>query len=288
MPQPSMSGKVALVTGATAGIGRVTARALAERGATVVIMSRNAEKCARVADELRKTTGHSSIEPLPADLSSQTQVRRAAAEFKSRFDRLDVLVNNAGAAYLKRRETIDGIEATFALNHLGYFLLTTELLDLLKRSAPARIVCVASNAHYMAKQGLDFNDIESKRRYRGFPVYGASKLANVLFTRELARRLEGTGVTANALHPGVVATEFVAAMPWVVRAYFKLFGISAEKGAETSIHLATAPEVEGVTGKYFVEKRETKPSRAALDDAAALRLWELSERMTASGAERSG
>jgi NAD(P)-dependent dehydrogenase (short-subunit alcohol dehydrogenase family) len=275
----TLQGKVCLVTGATSGIGLETARALARRGATVVVLSRSRERCEATAEALRAETDNPRIEPLVADLSAQAEVRRAAQEFRQRFDRLDVLVNNAGAAYMKRRESIDGIELTWALNHLGYFLLTNLLLDILKRSAPARVVNVASDAHRHPK-GIDFNDIQAQGRYRPFLRYGISKLANVLFTRELARRLEGTGVTANVLHPGLVATNFGAQAPLVFQWIFRLWGLSPEKGARTAIYLATAPEVEGVSGKYFYKEKEVPPAPLALDDALARRLWQVSEAMT--------
>jgi len=273
-----MVGKVCLVTGGTSGIGLETARALANRGATVVVLGRSAERCAATARKLHEES-HSTVEPLAADLSMQAEVRRAASEFQQRFQRLDVLVNNAGAAYLKREESADGVEKTWALNHLGYFLLTNLLLDHLKRNAPARVVNLASDAHRSVK-GIDFDDIQAQKRYRAFRAYGMSKLANVLFTRELARRLEGTGITVNAMHPGLVATNFGARMPLAVRWFFRSFGLSPEKGARTAIYLATSSEVEGISGKYFHRQKVVRPAAPALDDAAARRLWELSEAMT--------
>ena len=278
----SMVRKVCLVTGATSGIGLETARALARLGATVVLLSRSPERCEATAKMLREES-RSDVEILTADLSVQAEVRRAASEFQQRFSRLDVLVNNAGAAYMKREETVDAIEKTWALNPLGYFLLTNLLLDLLKRSAPARIVNVSSDAHRSVR-GIDFHDINAHKEYRAFRAYGMSKLANVLFTHELARRLEGTGVTVNALHPGLVATNFGARMPFLVQWFFSLFGLSPEKGAQTAIYLATAPAVEGISGKYFYKKKEAQPAAPALDEEAARRLWEVSETMTELGA----
>jgi len=276
--------KVCLVTGATSGIGLETARALANRGATVVVLGRNPERCATTALALSEES-HSTVEPLAADLSVQAEVRRAAREFQERFARLDLLVNNAGAAYMKREESADGIEKTWALNHLGYFLLTNLLLDLLERSAPARVVNVASDAHRSVK-GIDFDDIQAQKRYGAFRAYGISKLANVLFTRELARRLEGTGVTVNAMHPGLVATNFGAKAPLAAQWVIRWFGLSPEKGARTAVYLAMAPEVQGISGKYFHKEKEVRPAAAALDDAAARRLWEVSEAMTGLAATK--
>jgi len=279
----NMQGKVVLVTGATAGIGEATARELARLGATVVGAGRNAEKCARVAESIRAASDNASVEFLVADLSVQAEVHKLAAEFKRKYVRLDVLINNAGAYFMRRRESADGIELTWALNHLAYFLLATSLLDVLKASAPARIVNVSSEAHRGSK--LNFDDLENRRSYNGFPAYGQSKLANVLFTYELARRLAGTGVTANVLHPGFVATQFGHNNGAVVRALMRLVqrfgGLSPEQGAQTSLHLAASPEVEGVTGQYFDNRRAVPSSPASYDEAGARRLWEISERMTA-------
>lgn len=276
----SMEGKVCLVTGATSGIGLETAKGLAARGATVAIVGRDPEKTARIAVQIREATGNPAVETFLADLSAQAEVRRLAADVRSRHDRLHVLVNNAGAAFTTRGETVDGIEQTLALNHLSYFLLTNLLLDPLRAGAPSRIVNVASGAHTIVK-GFDFDDIQSSRKtYGSFRVYGMSKLANILFTRELARRLEGSGVTANAMHPGLVATNFGAKMPAPARIFFRLFGLPPEKGARTAVFLATSPEVEGVSGRYFYKEREQAPSPGARDDEAARRLWQVSATMT--------
>ncbi len=278
-----MAGKVCLITGATSGIGEVTARALAQQGATVCLVGRNAERCQATAGRIRSAAPGALVDFLVADLSSQEDVRRLAREVRERYPRLDVLVNNAGALFMSRGESVDGIERTLALNHLGYFLLTDLLLESLKAAAPARVVNVSSDAHRMVA-GLDFDDLEGRRKYAGMRVYSRSKLANILFTRELARRLEGTGVTANALHPGVVATNFGAdngALAKTLRRVCDWFSISAEQGAKTSIHLASSPTVEGVSGRYFVKCREARPNAAARDDAAARRLWDISEALTA-------
>lgn len=278
-----MQGKICLITGATAGIGLVTAQALAQRGATLVIVGRNPTKCAATVEQLKQSSGNSHISALLGDLSLQSQVRQVAAQFLQRFDRLDVLINNAGAHFMNRQETPEGIELTFATNHLSYFLLTHLLLDRLKASAPARIVNVASDAHTGAK--LDFADLQNRQQYAGlgFQPYAQSKLANILFTYELARRLAGTGVTVNTLHPGFVATNFATNNGWLARLLMKWvlhrFAISPEAGAQTTIYLATSPEVEDVTGTYFVKQRAVASAPASYDQAAAQKLWAISAQM---------
>ena len=281
----NMQNKVVLVTGATNGIGLETAKVLAATGATIVGVGRNPQKCADTAARITRATGNSHVELLVADLSVQADVRRVAAEFKHKYDRLDVLLNNAGAYFAGRQTTPDGHEMTWALNHLSYFLLTELLLDVLKASAPARIVNVSSGAHSMVT-GINFDDVEYKNGYSGWTAYGQSKLANVMFTYELARRLEGAQVTANALHPGFVATGFGHNNGGVMRAGMnviqKIAAKRPEQGAATSVYLASSPEVEGVTGKYFVDKKETRSSTASYDVDAQRRLWELSERMVSA------
>jgi NAD(P)-dependent dehydrogenase (short-subunit alcohol dehydrogenase family) len=279
---PTMSGKTCLVTGATSGIGAVTAEALVRLGATVIIVGRDRARTEQLADRLRRETGNQAVEPLLADLSIRADVRALAAQVRERFPRLDVLINNAGAMFDPRRESADGIEMTWALNHLAYFLLTNLLLDTLKSSAPARIVNVASDAHKMARR-IEFDDPEGKKRYKPFRAYAQSKLANILFTIELARRLEGTGVTANCLHPGFVATNFTTGsglLFWIMRQSARIMAISPEAGARTTIYLAAAPEVAGVSGGYFVKQKPATPTAAARDPEAARRLWRLSEEMT--------
>ncbi len=276
----SMQNKTVLVTGATSGIGLVTARELARKGAHVTIVSRSAEKCARVAEEIKNTTGNAYIEYIVADLSSKEDVHRAAYEFKKRHPRLDVLVNNAGGVFMARQVSKDGIEMTFALNHLSYFLLTQLLLDVLKASAPARVVNVSSDAHRGAK--VRFDDIQFEKSYSGFAAYSQSKLCNILFTYELARRLEGTGVTVNALHPGFVASEFGKNNGFLMRLVLRILSPvarSTNDGASTSIYLASSREVEGLSGKYFVDARETRSDPASYDKAAAEKLWNLSLEM---------
>lgn len=280
MAQATLRDKVCLVTGATGGIGEVAARALAVEGARVVIVGRSQAKAEATVEAIKRKTGNQNVEYMLADLSSQAEVRRLAAEFKAKYDRLHVLINNAGALYTERQETADGIELTFALNHLAYFLLTTLLLDTLKASAPARIINVSSDAHRLGT--MDWADLEGKRKYGGWRIYGRSKLANILFTRELARRLVGTGVTANALHPGVVSTGFAANNGFwgkLLRKVMDIGSISVEQGAQTTIYLAVSPQVEGVSGKYFYKQKEVQPRATALNDADARKLWEVSEQM---------
>lgn len=280
-----LSGQVCVVTGATSGIGKITAQALAGLGGRVIIVGRNPAKTEATVNQIKQQTGSATVESLLADLSSQAEIRRLAEQFKNRYQRLDVLVNNAGGMFISRRESVDGIEMTFALNHLGYFLLTNLMLDVLKASAPARIVNVASRSHEGAS--INFDDLQSRQHYGGMQAYGQSKLANVLFTYELARRLaaEGTsGVTVNALHPGFVATNFGADNAgWVgrvVKGVINVGAISPERGAQTSIYLATSPEVKDITGKYFVECKPVQSSPASYDEATARRLWEVSAQMT--------
>lgn len=259
-----MQGKTVLITGVTDGIGKVALLDIAAQGATVTGVGRNPGKIARVMDEARSRGVAERVSFLEADLSDMSQVRDLAAAFQAQQDRLDVLVNNAGAVFTQRRETADGFEMTFALNHLAYFLLTHLLLDTLKASAPARVVNVASGYQMQ----VDFSDLQCTKSYRGWGAYGRSKTANVLFTFELARRLEGTGVTATVLHPGEVRTNF-----HVAAGMSPMGNLTPEQGAETLIYLATSPEVEGVTGEYFVNKRPARASSQAYDTKAQARLW---------------
>lgn len=280
----NMNGKVVLVTGATSGIGLVAAGELAGMGATVVLAGRSPQKMEAALQAIRARFPAAQVEGLLADLSVQAQVRKLAEDFKARHNRLDVLLNNAGEIFMTRRESADGIEQTFALNHLAYFLLTHLLLDVLKASAPARIVNVSSDAH--RGQKLNFADLEMKQGYAGWKQYGRTKLMNILFTRELARRLDGSGVTANALHPGFVATDFGFSNGGIWKPIFRLAqlgAISPEQGAKTSIYLASSPQVEGVSGKYFTRSRAVSPSPQAQDDAAAQKLWEISLKLTGLG-----
>lgn len=277
-----MADKTCVVTGATSGIGEVSAGALARAGARVLLVGRNPGRCEASVDRIRKATGNDHVEALVADLSSLGEVRGLASEILARAPRIDVLLNNAGGLFESRRESVDGLEMTWALNHLGYFLLTSLLLERLIASAPARVVIVASEGHRMTS-GIDFNDPNSSKRYGMFRAYAQSKLANLLFSAELARRLEGRGVSANALHPGFVATSIFnqkGVFGSLLGLASRATGVSAETGARTSIYLATSPEVEGASGGYYARCRQITPSKAARDPEAAARLWRLSEEMT--------
>jgi len=280
-----MAGKTCIVTGASNGIGKETAGALAGMGARVVMVCRSAERGERALADIAPEASGAALELVVADLSSQADVRRAAGDLLARCPRIDVLVNNAGALNTSRTLTADGYETTFATNHLAYFLLTQLLLERLRASAPARVINVSSRAHAGAR--INFDDLHFERGYSPMTAYGQSKLANVLFTRELARRLDGSGVTANCLHPGVVRTGFGKGNPGafggIVSAVMNAAGVfflDAKRGADTSIYLASSPEVEGVTGAYFFKRNAITPSDRALDDEAARRLWEISEQLT--------
>ena len=273
-----MAGKTVVITGGTGGIGRATAEGLAELGAQVVITGRDPERTASVARQILAAGGSGSVEPMAADLSSQQVVRRLADELVQKHPRIDVLVNNVGGYWNHRQVTANGLERTFALNHLAPFLLTNLLLDPLIAGAPARVVTVSSNAHAMGR--IDFDDLQAERSYSGARAYNQSKLANVLFSYELARRLAGRGVTANALHPGVVSTGFGSEDPGRLQKLIMPVGRfllkTPEKGAETSIYLASSPDVEGVSGRFFVNSKQKKSAPQSYDRDDALRLWDVS------------
>jgi retinol dehydrogenase-12 len=278
-----MQDKVCIITGATAGIGRSTALELARQGAELGLVCRNPQKAQETRAFIEAATGNRRVEVFIADLESQADIRRVAEELLRRYPKIHVLINNAGVVFTRRTETKDGVETTFAVNHLAYFLLTHLLLDRLRASAPSRIVNVASEAHRFS--AFDLDDLEyRKRKYRGMRVYGASKLANILWTQELARRLEGTGVTANSLHPGGVNTGLgeqnhtAGAARWIASAVKALLR-SPERGARTSVYLASAPELEGTSGRYFANCKPRRPNRQGRDPEAARRLWQASERM---------
>ncbi len=275
----NMRGKICLVTGGTSGNGKATALGLARLGAAVVIVTRDPGRGANTVAEIKRQSGNQAVEFLTADLTSQQSIRALADEFKRTHRQLHVLVNNAGGVFPRTR-TVDGLEKTFALNHLAYFLLTELLLDFLKGSAPARIVSVSSGAERGGK--IDFADLQGDKRYRAMRAYCQSKLANVLWTYELARRLQGSGVTANCFHPGVVATSFgggISLFRWFYRVA-RRFVRTPEKGAETAIYLASSPEVEGVTGKYFYDCKPIQSSARSYDQATARRLWQVSAQLT--------
>ncbi|HND29266.1 MAG TPA: SDR family oxidoreductase [Myxococcota bacterium] len=285
-----LAGTIALVTGGNSGIGLETARGLAALGARVTIAARDRAKGLAAVEDVRKSTGNADVELMMLDLADLGSVRSAAATFRASHAALHILVNNAGLVLTERRVTKDGFEATFGTNHLGHFLLTRELLGLLKASAPARIVNLSSDAHRQSK-GLDFSDLMRERKpYSMIESYGDSKLANVLFTLELARRLEGSRVTAYAVHPGVVATGFARDgdtsgwMEWGAR-LLAPFLLSPASGARTSLYCATAPELATVSGRYYVKSREKEPAPSGKDVVAAQKLWEVSEQLVAAPAE---
>ena len=274
-----MAGKTCILTGANTGIGKATALGLAKMGATVVMVCRSLERGEAAMAEIKRGSGNDSVSLLLADLSSRAAIHRLAADFKAKYPNLHVLINNAGIIPKKRTVAEDGLETQFAVNHVAYFLLTNLLLDQLKASAPSRIINVSSQVHNGAS--IDFDDLQSERSYSPTRVYGWTKLANVLFTYELAHRLEGTRVTVNCLHPGTVATNILADyMPGGLRFMAKMIGVSSEEGAQTSLFLATSPEVEGVSGKYFVNQGAVHSSKASYDKTAARRLWQVSAELT--------
>ena len=267
-----MKNKIVLITGSTDGIGKETALQLAQRGATVIVHGRSVERCQAACDDIRRATGNSNVDFVVADLSSQRQVRRMAAEIQERTDGLQVLINNAGVILLTRQVTEDGLEATFAVNHLAPFLLTHLLLDRLRQSAPARIINVSSTVHYDAQIKVD--NLQSEKNYNGINAYKLSKLGNVLFTFELADRLEGSDVTANCLHPGVVATKLLdTGWGWST-------GLTSAQGAALSVYLATSPEVAQVTGKYFESTSAGGASPKANDVKLRRQLWDISAQLT--------
>jgi len=277
-----MNKKICLITGATAGIGKETARQLAAKNIHVVITARSKEKAEATVQEIKSQYPDASLDYLLCDLSSQKSVRKLAQEFIDTYDRLDILINNAGAVFSELQYSEDNIEMQFACNHLAPFLLTNLLLDLLKQSAPSRIINVSSDSHYRGK--INFDDLYFTKKYFALTAYEQSKLANVLFTYELDRKLEDTDVTVNALHPGMVDTSIgntnsngIVSLGW---SFMRLFSIPIEKGAATSVYLATAEEVKNVSGKYFYKCKTKKSSRASYDKEAALKLWNVSKQLT--------
>lgn len=281
-----MTGKIVLITGATNGIGEVTARELAHMGAQVVIVGRSQERCLAAVERIQTHTGRSDVSFIVADLSKMQDVRYVAQKFLSTHDKLHVLINNAGAMYAQRHVTEDGYEMMLALNHLSYFLLTHLLLDVLKKTAAqdgeARIINVSSEAHRFT-QGIDFDDLQRKKRFH-LGVYNETKLMNIMFTYDLVDHLRGTKVTANCLHPGLVRSNFGKNNNFIVAAYWTLFqlvsGISVEKGAETSVYLASSPEVRGLSGRYYELKKERLTSNLSYNIIFRKRLWQISEALT--------
>lgn len=277
-----MSEKTVLVTGATAGIGKIAAREIAKQGARVVIVGRNKDKTEGVVAQLKAAAGHDRIDFLLADLSSIGAVKRLGQQVVERYPKLDVLLNNAGAINMTRETTVDGFERTFATNHLAYFVLANAVLPSLRRAAPgARIVNVSSDAHRVG--ALNFDDLQATA-YNSWMQYGRSKLCNLLFTLELAERVKADGITVNALHPGFVASDFLSkgGLWKLVQPVANLFAINEDAGAKTSIYLATSPDVAQVTGKYFYKCKQRRPRSFALDAATAKRLWQVSEALTAN------
>ena len=277
----AMKGKVVIVTGATSGIGRATAEGLASMGAKLILVGRNEDRLRSTYEDIYRTTGNADLQTVRADLSSMAEVRRLAALLVSAHPHLDVLINNAGTIFGRRELTAEGYERTFALDHLSPFLLTNLLLTPLKATAPSRIITVSSSAH--ATGSIHFNDLMLERGYSAFKAYGQAKLANLLFTYELARRLVGTGITANCVHPGAVRTHFgdeANGLLHIGLVVVRPFEISPKQGAQTPIYLASSAEVANVSGKYFVRRRPRSSSAASYDHAAALRLWEMSAKLT--------
>lgn len=270
-----MKNKFIIITGATSGIGKVAAIELAKVGAIIVFTSRDETKGEKVKEEIIAQSNNQDVEMMVCDLASFASIRSFCDAFKKKHDHLHVLINNAGIWELKRNLSQDGIELTLAVNHLAPFLMTNLLLDTIKANAPARVINVSSGLHFYGN--VKFDDLEGEKSFNGSRAYCHSKLMNVLFTKELARKLQGSGVTVNSMHPGVVATSLSRNFHPVWRGMTKLFFISPQKGAETLIYLATSPEVEGLTGKYFYKKRAAKYSKKADDDAVASRLWQVSE-----------
>ncbi|TVR21282.1 MAG: SDR family oxidoreductase [Anaerolineaceae bacterium] len=286
-----MTGKTVLITGATNGLGEVTARELARMGATVVIVGRNAQKAKDVTASITAETGNAKVDYIVSDLSVMAEIRDLADAFRAKYDRLDVLVNNAGMIFTSRELTPDGFEKTFALNHLSYFMLTNLLMDMLRQTGTpeqkARVVNVSSSAHSFGK--LDFSNLNGEKSYNAMGAYGVSKLCNILFTNALARRLlaEEAPVTVNSLHPGIVRTGFgknndglLGTLTRAGTTVLQMFGLSAEKGAETQIYLASSREVEGVSGQYFEKKKISRSNSVSNNEGIQERLWEVSGQMT--------
>ena len=279
----NMQNKLCIVTGANSGIGKATATELARQNAYVVMICRNEDRGLKAKEDIIQQTGNTGVELMLADFSYQYEIREVAEQISNKFEQVDVLVNNAGTIFHKREETLDGIEKTFAVNHLGPFLLTNLLLPHLKQAPEARIVNVASEAHRVGVPVFDLDNLQLNNNFGGMKAYGLSKLCNIMFTHELAKKLEGTNVTTNALHPGVISTNLASEASWWMKLLYFIgrpFMHSARKGARTSVFLATSDEVSNISGKYFKNERQTKPSAVAYDDELTSALWETSAELT--------
>ena len=269
-----------MITGANSGIGKATAIGLAHLGASLVLVCRNKSRAEKAIADIKEKTGNESIDLIIADLSSQREIHNLVSEFKSRYDKLNVLINNAGVNLGKRILTEDGIETTFAVNYLAYFMLSNLLLDVLKRSAPARIINVASS---IQAKSIDFEDLNGKKHYGQLKAYAQSKLAVVLFTYEFSRRIKGTGISVNCLHPGYVKTNMIRNFRPFVKYFYHLVGLfmkTPKRGAKTSIYLASNPEIDGATGLYYKRRKEAKSSKISNDDTIAKKLWDISVKLT--------
>jgi NAD(P)-dependent dehydrogenase (short-subunit alcohol dehydrogenase family) len=279
----NIDNKLCIVTGANSGIGKETVRAFAEQGAYVVMVCRNQQRAEEAKDELIADTGHAGIEVMLADLAVQHDIHQLADQIINKFDNVDILVNNAGLIADEREETIDGIEKTLAVNHLAPFLLTNLLADHLKRASDARVVNVASEVHRMGASSFDINDLQLTSNYSSIRAYGISKLCNIMFTHELAKRMQDTNITTNSLHPGVVRTQLAEEASWMMKLFYWIgspFMRSPRSGAGTSIYLATSDEVKNTSGKYFKSKKMTEPAAIAYDDDLTEQLWQKSEQLT--------
>ncbi|MFX1317338.1 MAG: SDR family oxidoreductase [Promethearchaeota archaeon] len=273
----SMDDKICMITGANSGIGKATALSIAKMGAVVIMICRDKNRGENAQKEIINETGNKSVDLFICDLSSQESIYKLAENFKKKYQKLDVLINNAGVVKTKRILTIDGFETTFAVNYLAPFLLTNLLLDIIKESAPSRIINIISGIH---KSGsINFDDLQAENKYRSYKAYGQSKLALILFTYELSKKLEGTSVTVNALHPGFTRTNIGRDYSVFIRPFTKL-SKNPKKGAETSIYLATSPEVEGITGKYFIKKQQKRSSKDSYNEKLAKELWNVSLKLT--------
>lgn len=276
-----MDNKICMVTGANSGMGKITVLELAKAGATVIMVCRDQKRGNDALSDILMESKSKKVELMLCDFASQKSIRNFAEEFKKKYESLDVLVNNAGFVAPKRELTVDGVETTFAVNHLGYFLLTNLLIEPIKKSEAARIVNVSSDGHWLGN--IDFDNLNSERGYMSFKAYANSKLANILFTKELSRRLAGTNITTNCLHPGAVNTAFADNMPGILKPlgkFVKSFLLSPEQGAQTQIYLATSPDVANITGEYFSNKKVAKSSKTSRDPDIAKKLWKVSEQMT--------